>query len=314
MSRTPRTPARWAIACLAALTGAGAAGCKDGRAPWESAPARSPEKGVRPGAMPVAPDTGASARSAADAAPPGEPAGATAPSAAGPAPRPAGPPGFDFRIARLDPAAAGSAQTCDVTEIDSLGPGRWLLGCWNGGQAIAVELTGQVPADAVARGQRIRVRVEAAGAESGGAEAVVRFVDVAGDAPGAPASPAGGVAPAAGFDFGRANRDPSLHESVQPCRIRSVDRIARVDPAARRGTPATWFDPARATHWVRLTCTHPGGTSRLVLGARGFRPLLPLRPGAVARVRLLHQAGTPQREAVGLLVSLAYEPPATSPW
>ena len=312
MSRAAyRAAPRLAAALLALVAGAG---CKDGRAPWESAPARSPEEGVRPGAMQAAPETSPGDRSAADAAPPGGPAAAIALSDAGPAPRPPGPPGFDFRIARLDPGAVGGAQPCDVTEIDSLAPGRWVLGCWNGGQAIAVELRGEVPTGAITRGRRVRVQVEAAGTESGGPEAVVRFVGVAGDAPGALASAAGGVAPAGGFDFGQANRDRSLHESVQPCLVRSVDRIGRVDAAARRGTPPTWFDPAEATHWVRLTCTHGGGTSRLVLGARGYRPLLPLRPGVVARVRLRHQTGTPQREGVGLLVSLAYEPPATSPW
>jgi hypothetical protein len=301
---------------LALLAAAGcAAACKDGRAPWEGASARSPDKGTRPGAMAdAASGSGPGTGAAADTAIAADTAAGSATGTAVAEQLPAGPPGFDFRLARLDPSTRGTTQLCDVTEFEPTGPGRALLGCWGGVQAIAVELQGQVPTDSVRRGQRIRVRITGPGAESGGPESQVQFAGLAGDAPAGlrPAVPAG--APASGFDFSTVNRDAALHQTVQLCHIRSTDRIARVDPTASRGTPATWFTAAQASHWLRVTCSHGGSTSRLVIGARGYQALLPLRSDVVARVRVLHQGSYPQREAIGLLVDLAHQPPAASPF
>ncbi|HLU68399.1 MAG TPA: hypothetical protein VKZ63_19075, partial [Kofleriaceae bacterium] len=256
-------------------------------------------------------DAGANAEPGSGPAPVEE--ATAAPEAAPAAAAPAGPPGFDFRLARLDPSVAGSVRLCDVGELEPIGSGRAIVSCWNGAVGVPVELSyepGQAAvASTIRRHHRIRVQITSGGKHTGGPEAHVRLLALVGEAPRQAARPAPPPPAAGGFDFSRVNRDPALDGTEQRCLILSAGRIAPVDAAASKTSPATWFAPGTASYWIRVTCKHEGGTSRLVIGASDPQPLLRLRPDAVARVRVVHHGRFPQREALGHLAGLAHEPP-----
>jgi hypothetical protein len=231
--------------------------------------------------------------------------GAIAPGAGFPPPV-TGPPGFDFRLARLDSSLRGTHKPCDVARLERIGPSRALVLCWMGAAAVPVELElsdGQTAlVDSIQRQQRILLEVIGPGDDRGGPEARVRLVQIVGPAPAFAAQPPAAAPNAAGFDFHRVNREAALHRTVRTCLVHSVARVARIDPAAGPGHPSAWFPAGAARYLLRVTCRHAGGTSRLVVGALEYQPLLAIRRDRAVQVRVWHQERFPQREAIGVIM------------
>jgi hypothetical protein len=226
---------------------------------------------------------------------------------------------FDFRLVPLDGKYIGTDQLCDVLAIERSGDRKAYVTCWNGWAGVPIELTIDSPhavlASQIERGDRIKVEVVEPGGSSG-PFAIASLRAVVGPAPvNTSPMPSVPASPSASFDFARVNREKALDKTVQACKVLSTDRIARVDPKAEKGAAASWLPPDRARFFVRVTCGEAaGGSSRVVLGARSYQPLLELRPDAIVRVSVIHQGRYPQREAMGIFVESAFVPPRPQPW
>jgi hypothetical protein len=228
-----------------------------------------------------------------------------APGGFGDVPR-AGPSGFDFRLVRLDPSHRGSRKLCDVAGFERTGSSRGLVSCWMGTLSVPLELehtqAQSAMVDRIRRGQRLLVEIVEPGADRGGPEARVRLFRLAGQAPPIAAPAPTAASDASGFDFNRVNRERALHRTAQTCLVHSFDRVARIDPAAPRGHPTSWFPPGAAEYWLRITCRHASGTSRLIVGALEYQPLLAVQRDRAIQVRVWHQERFPQREAIGVIM------------
>jgi hypothetical protein len=206
--------------------------------------------------------------------------------------------GFDFRVARLDPAVVGTERLCVLGSID----GSAAI-CRSQHAGSHLELTAPASAS-LTPGDVLRVRVDAEGERMIAARAtLIERVGRLEDPP--PPSrcdcddepePEPPPPRPAGYDFRRIWDDKAWN-TTQICDVIRVDEVMRSAPDAREYSPGSYFDPSVAPYAADVWCRSKTGSERIVLGASSYQLLLGIEDDDVLDVRLTH-AGSNRATAI----------------